>query len=182
MISSLSVLAQITTENKTTYNKSLWVNGDYFDFPHGINLAYSNQIHSAIEIGYARYLKVISKKKLDRYELSAARGARYTFAYWNVGSSLDFLLSRNFILGLKLYSNFTYNYFSSQLNVTAYTDFKTICPIIKPEIGIGKFIGVRYGYNFKLNKNSFNAIGNHKITFFINWRPVFRNKNPVKFN
>lgn len=160
IILSLSILAQ---EETTTRQKYLnWRNTKE---PNGVNLSFSNQIHSALEIGYTRYLKSIIKSKPGGREFSYED---YTFAYWNAGTSIDFLLTKNLIIGPRLYSNFTYNYFSSQLNITAYTDFKTIYPVITPEVGVGRFIGVRYGYNLKLNKDTYNEIGEHKITIFIN--------------
>lgn len=158
----------IVSDIKKPNRLNRWHNTKVHSNSNGLNISYSNQIHSAIEIGYTKYLKSIVKTKVngsiggfDNYE-------DYTFAYWNAGSSLDFLLSKNFIMGPRFYSNFTYGYFSSQLNITAYTDFKTIFPVITPEIGVGRFIGLRYGYNLKLNKDTYSEIGNHKITVFIN--------------
>lgn len=158
----------IVSDIKKPNRLNRWHNTKVHSNSNGLNISYSNQIHSAFEIGYTKYLKSIVKTKVngsiggfDNYE-------DYTFAYWNAGSSLDFLFSKNFIMGPRLYSNFTYGYFSSQLNITAYTDFKTIFPVITPEIGVGRFIGLRYGYNLKLNKDTYSEIGNHKITVFIN--------------
>lgn len=155
-------------ENITPKTKSKWQNTKAHSNPNGLNISYSNQIHSALEIGYTKYLKSIVKSKVNGSISGYDKYEDYTFAYWNISASVDLLLTKNFIFGPRLSSNFTYSYFSSQLNVTAYSDSKTIHPVITPEIGIGKFIGIRYGYNFKLDKDTYNEIGNHKITVFIN--------------
>ena len=170
----------IVSVTKKTNRINNWHNTKAHSNPNGLNLSYSNQIHSAIEIGYIRYLKSIVKSKVNGSTSGYDKYEDYTFAYWNISASVDFLLTKNFIFGPRLSSNFTYSYFSSQLNVTAYSDSKTIHPVITPEIGIGKFIGIRYGYNFKLDKDTYNEIGNHKITVFINLKFGFPSLRHVR--
>jgi hypothetical protein len=82
--------------------------------------------------------------------------------------SLNFVLTDYFIFAPKIFTNISCNWFSAQLNLSAYTDLKQIEPVFTPEIGIGRRVGIRYGYNFKLLNKSFSEMGNHRLVIFFN--------------
>ena len=132
---------------------------------YGSDILYSSQIHSTLEIGRSKYLKLsIGDTGEDGFG-----GHHHIINYWSAGASLEFVLAKQFIFAPKIFSTFCYKFISTQINIAAYTDFKKIDPVITPEIGIGKWLSIRYGYNFHLTKNSFYQVGNHRFVIAINW-------------
>lgn len=133
----------------------------------GYNLSYSNQTQSVLEVGVSKWHKyrVDSRPNEDDFKPSSRP---YVKDYWSSGVSLNFVLADHFVFAPKLFTNISCNWFSAQLNLSAYTDLKQIEPVFTPEIGIGRIVGIRYGYNFKLLNKSFPEMGDHRLVIFFN--------------
>lgn len=169
----ISVLTFVETCNSqsndsTVIIKQKWKNPEK---KIGYNLSYSYQTQSVLEIGCSRYHKI----KIGRTPYKEFHSKAYVKDYWSSGVSLNFVLGKRFILAPKIFTNISYKLLSAQLNLSAFTDFKNMEPVFTPEIGIGRVIGIRYGYNFKILNKSFHEMGNHRLVVFFNlYFPHFR--------
>jgi hypothetical protein len=156
------VWGQDTLQNKMKH-KDEWKSTQSLNNKYGGNFSYAYQTHSTLEIGCSKYLFVT----VENTSVDFPQTHHAVRNNWSVGASVEFIIGKHFIIGPKLFSNLSYKWFSAQVNVTAYNDFKKICPVITPEMGIGNWIGIRYGYNLNLTKNVFYEIGSHRIIVFL---------------
>lgn len=162
----ISILTFVETCNaqsiETTANKKQrWENPEK---KIGYNLSYSYQTQSVLEIGCSRYHKI----KIGHIPYREFYSRAVVKDYFASGATLNFVLANRFVFAPKIFTNISYKFFSAQINLSAYTDFKTVEPVFTPEIGIGRVIGIRYGYNFKILNKSFPEMGTHRLIIFFN--------------
>lgn len=79
--------------------------------------------------------------------------------------------TQNLILGPKLGFEFSFLLLSGKVSSIAYTDFKKVDLRFTPEIGLTLlgYLTICWGYNLKLNSNSFDDVGSNKFSININF-------------
>ena len=136
-----------------------------------LTFAYHYQIHSAIEFSKTKFLLTRTKSG------GGADDNYYCFAkdWLSIGAGAEVEFAHNFIFAPKILGQFVYKPFFSSLSFSAFTDLKSIDPVLTPSIGLAfidnyAFIGIGYGYNIHLADNSFYQIGQHRFSIFIGFK------------